>query len=168
MQKLNSFNKDEFIEMFQNVFEGSSWIAEQLYNLKPYKNFDDLKNKMIKIYKNSTDNQQMRILLNHPDLADKTKITTLTADSFKEQKNSKLDQCTEEEYNEFNQLNNKYKNKFGFPFILAVKNKSKNEILNIFRSRYLINKEFELKEAKKQVLEIASLRLNDIQNNFTE
>ena len=60
----------------------------------------------------------------HNLIANKTKISSLTIDSFKEQTNAGLDQCTEAEFNEFKKLNNNYK-KFGFPFILAVKDKSK-------------------------------------------
>ena len=81
--------------------------------------------------------------------------------TLKEQKNAGLDQCTEEEFNEFKKLNDAYK-KFGFPFILAVKGKSKIEILNNFRKRINSEPQVEFEEAIKQVKKIASLRLKSL------
>ena len=113
------------------------------------------------IFENSSKEKKLKILNDHPDLGDKAKISSLTADSLKEQKNAGLDQCTKEEFNEFKKLNDAYK-KFGFPFILAVKNKSKTEILNNFRKRINSEPQIEFEEAIQQVKKIASLRLKDL------
>ena len=115
------------------------------------------------IFETSTKEKKLKILNDHPDLGNKAKISSLTPDSLKEQKTSGLDNCTKNEYDEFNKLNQVYK-KFGFPFILAVKNKNKNEILNIFRKRVNSEKKEEFKEATIQVKKIASLRLKDLSN----
>jgi OHCU decarboxylase len=127
--------------------------------------FKNLSTKIIGIFENTTKDNQIKILQAHPDLANKTKIGSLTLDSINEQNSAGLDKCTPEEFVEFKNLNFKYKKKFGFPFIFAVKDKTKLEILTNFRKRisYDINIEFE--EAKKQVKEIASLRLNEINKN---
>ena len=82
---------------------------------------------------------------------------------MKEQTNAGLDQCTKEEFDEFNKLNHAYK-KFGFPFILAVKGKNKIEILNNFKKRINSEPNIEFNEAVKQVKKIASLRLEDLKN----
>ena len=94
-------------------------------------------------------------------MADKTKIGSLTTDSKIEQNNAGLDKCSRKEFNEFKNLNNKYKKKFGFPFILAVKGKDKVEILNEFKKRILNNKNDEFDEALTQVIKIANLRLKE-------
>ncbi len=94
--------------------------------------------------------KKIEILNAHPDLADKAKIGLLTPDSKKEQNSAGLDKCTEDEFNEFKKLNLIYK-KFGFPFILAVKGKNKNEILNNFRKRISSNPQIEFEEAIRQV-----------------
>ena len=107
--------------------------------------------------------KKLEILTAHPDLADKTKIALLTPDSKKEQNSAGLDQCTEDEFNEFKKLNDIYK-KFGFPFILAVKRKNKNEILKNFRKRISSEPEIEFNEAINQVKKIARLRLEDLNN----
>ena len=86
----------------------------------------------------------------------------LTLDSKSEQAGAKLNECSVEEFDEFKKLNLKKKKKFGFPFIIAVKGKNKNEILNNFRQRIQSDVESEFLEAKKQVKKIATFRLNEI------
>ncbi len=119
---------------------------------------------MLDIFHNTTRKQKLEILNSHPDLADKTKITSLTDDSKKEQQNAGLDSCTREEFDEFKKLNDLYKKKFNFPFILAVKGKNKNEILDNFKKRVSSNPETEFDEVIKQVKQIAILRLEEIKN----
>ena len=116
---------------------------------------------MMNIFEVSSKEKKLKILNDHPDLGNKAKISSLTQDSLKEQKNAGLDQCTKEEFNEFKKLNDAYQ-KFGFPFILAVKGKSKIEILNNFRRRVNSEPQIEFEEAIKQVKKIATLRLQDL------
>ena len=163
INKINKLSKSQFIKVFANIFENAQWIAEELYNQKPFDDFKELSSKILNIFGTSTKEKQLKILNAHPDLANKTKISLLTPDSLKEQTDAKLDQCTEEEFNEFKKLNNIYK-KFGFPFILAVKGKTKMEILNNFRKRISSDPEIEFNEAVKQVKQIASLRLKELNN----
>ena len=161
IKNINKLSQSEFVKVFANIFENASWIAKDVYNEKPFKDFADLSQKMLSIFSTSTKENQLKILKAHPDLADKTKIGSLTPDSKKEQSNAGLDQCSEEEFNEFKNLNNEYKKKFGFPFIYAVKGKEKKYILSNFRQRSSNNIDVEFIEAKKQVKTIASLRLNE-------
>ena len=162
INKINKLSQSEFIKVFANIFENSIWIAEELYKQKPFDNFEELSLKILDIFENASKKKQLIILNTHPNLADKTKISSLTLDSRREQTNVGLDQCTEEEFRQFKNLNDKYKKKFGFPFIFAVKNKSKNEILSNFRQRVSYDISVEFVEAKKQVKKIATLRLNEI------
>ena len=163
INKINKLSKSEFIKVFANIFENARWITEELYNQKPFDNFEELSSKILNIFETATTEKQLKILNAHPDLANKTKIGLLTPDSLKEQTGAGLDQCTEEEFNEFNKLNDAYK-KFGFPFILAVKGKAKTEILNNFKKRISSDPEKEFDEAVKQVKQIASLRLKELNN----
>ena len=156
---LNTINKNQFISLFGSVFEKSEWIAAETFKKKPFKNSQDLINKMIKIYESCSVDQIIIILNLHPKLAIEKKLTSF---SSKEQTGAKLDECSEEEFKEFNRLNFDYKKRFNFPFIVAVKGKNKNEILENFRSRINNNYEKEFQEAKKQVMKIALFRLNEI------
>ncbi len=164
INKINNLPRSAFIKIFANIFEKSKWIAERLHNKKPFKNFKDLCSKMLDIFEKTNKENQLIILRAHPDLADKIKICSFTSDSLEEQSNAKLDQCSEQEFKEFKDLNNKYKKKFGFPYIIAAQGKVRKEILNNFRKRILYNKNEEFIEAKTQVKKIASLRLKKIIN----
>jgi len=159
IDKFNKLSKTEFISIFGNIFEKTEWIAERCYESKPYNNLDELVSKMMKIFENIEKERHLEILNSHPDLAVEKK---LTKDSKNEQKNASLNQCTDEEFIEFKKLNEEYKKKFGFPFIVAVKGKNKEEILNSFRQRITNNINLEFEEAKKQVKKIASFRLGKI------
>ena len=163
INKINKLSQSEFIKVFANIFENARWIAEELYNQKPFKDFKDLSSKMLNIFENTTKEKKLKILNDHPDLGSKAKISELTPESLKEQTSAGLDQCTKEEFSEFKKLNNAYK-KFGFPFILAVRGKNKIEILNNFRQRVGSEPDVEFNEAIQQVKKIASLRLEDINN----
>ena len=162
INKINKLPKSEFIKVFGNIFESSSWISEELYKLKPFDGFEELSTKILDIFENATKESQIKILRAHPDLANKTKIGSLTTDSKNEQNSAGLDKCTPGEFDEFKNLNFEYKKKFGFPFVFAVKNKSKIEILGSFRKRISYDIDIEFREAKKQVKKIANLRLNEI------
>ena len=165
LDKINKLSINEFTEIFGNIFENAAWIAEKLYMQRPFNNFQDISKKIINIFELTNNENKIKILNSHPDLADKIKIGLLTKESNNEQNNAGLNQCSEEEFKEFKNLNTNYKSKFGFPFILAVKGKNKIEILNSFRKRMLSTKEEEYIEAIKQVKLIASLRLQELKYN---
>jgi len=159
IDKFNKLSKAEFISIFGNIFEKTEWIAERCYESKPYNNPDELVSKMMKIFENSEKEKHLEILNSHPDLVVEKR---LTENSKNEQKNASLNQCNDKEFLEFKNLNEEYKKKFGFPFIVAVKGKNKEEILNSFRQRITNNINLEFEEAKKQVKKIASFRLSEI------
>ena len=158
---INLLTKKEFLSIFGNIFEKSDWIANKVFNLKPFENSEDLVIKMMNIYENCTNEKIIEIFNLHPKLAIEKKLTSF---SSKEQIGAKLDTCSKEELEEFEYLNKNYEKKFGFPFIFAVKGKNKNEILNNFRQRILNNVESEFEEAKNQVKKIATFRFNEIIN----
>ena len=158
-KNINLLTKKEFLSIFGNIFEKSDWIADEVFSLKPFKDTNDLVIKMINIYENTTNDKIIKIFNLHPQLAIEKKLTSF---SSKEQTGAKLNNCTKEELEEFKSLNKNYQVKFGFPFIIAVKGKNKDEILNNFRQRIKNNFEIEFREAKTQVKKIASLRLEDI------
>ena len=161
IEKVNQLSENEFIGTFGNVFEKTNWIANKAFNSKPYKDFDEFRSKMIAIYENSSKEDCLKIFNAHPELAVEKK---LTEDSHKEQKGANLNRCNDDEFNEFKNLNHEYKKKFGFPFIIAVKGKNKNEILINFRKRIKNEIDLEFDEAKVQVKKIANFRLNEIIN----
>ena len=156
---LNTLTKSEFITIFGSIFEKSEWIANETFELKPFKNSKDLVDKMINIYDSCSVDKILKILNLHPKLAIEKKLSSF---SSKEQTGAELDKCSKEELVEFNKLNLDYEKKFKFPFIIAVKGKNKDQILENFRIRIKNSYEDEFQEAKKQVTKIALFRLNEI------
>ena len=159
IDNINDLNKSDFLSIFGNVFEKTESVAQEAFETKPFKDFDDIIIKMLTIYENYKQDKILEILNAHPELAVAKKMTS---ESISEQASVKLNDCSNEEYEEFKRLNSEYKKKFNFPFIIAVKGKNKNEILNNFRQRIQSDVESEFLEAKKQVKKIANFRLNEI------
>ena len=159
IDNINDLNKSDFLSIFGNVFEKTESVALEAFESKPFKNFEDIVLKMLNIYENYEKNKILEILNAHPELAIAKKMTS---ESISEQASAKLNQCSNDEYEEFERLNTDYKKKFGFPFIIAVKGKNKDEILNNFRQRIKNSSEIEFDEAKIQVKKIALIRLEEI------
>jgi 2-oxo-4-hydroxy-4-carboxy-5-ureidoimidazoline decarboxylase len=107
--------------------------------------------------------RQLSLIRGHPDLAGRAAIRgELTAASSAEQAGAGLDQCTPAEFQRFRELNHKYQKKFDFPFILAVKGKTRQEILAAFEQRLHNSRDAEFEEAFNQIARIAGLRLGDL------
>ena len=161
IDQINQLTKNDFIDIFGNVFEKSYWVASKTFDSKPYKSANELLSIMMKIYENISKEDCVKIFNAHPELAVEKK---LTKDSKREQDGASLNHCNNEEFNEFKNLNIEYRKKFGFPFIIAVKGKNKNEILDNFRKRINNEIDLEFEEAKNQVKKIATFRLKEIIN----
>jgi len=161
INNINDLEKSDFLSIFGNVFEKTESVALEVFELKPFTDFNDISLKMLNIYEGYGRDKILKILNLHPELAVAKK---LTSESKLEQASAKLNECSNDEYEEFKKLNFEYKKKFNFPFIIAVKGKDKNEILNNFRQRISNDVEIEFLEAKKQVKKIATFRLKEISN----
>ena len=108
IDKINKLTLGDFISIFGNVFEKTNWVAEKTFVLKPFNNFEELHSKMLDIFENSTKEKHLKIINSHPDLVVEK---ALTPDSKREQSSAQLDQCSEQEFEEFKKLNEKYKKK---------------------------------------------------------
>lgn len=159
-------DREEFISRFGGVFEKSSWIAEVAWGqgIEPQDiDLDTIYRAMVSTFRGAGAERQISVLRSHPDLAGRLALAgNLTPDSLAEQSSAGLDKCSEAELSEFKCLNNKYVEKFKFPFIIAVRGLNRQEILKIFRSRIDNSRESEFKEATKQAEKIAFLRLQEI------
>lgn len=163
MQFLNDptkMSKSTFVEQFGGVYEHSAWVAEKAYDDGLPESAEALVSCLRAIIEAAGEAPQLALLRAHPDLAGKlAKSGELTAESTSEQAGAGLDECTPEEFSEFTNLNDIYKTKFGFPYILAVKGRHRVEILENFRSRVGNSPAQEFREALDQVHQIARLRL---------
>ncbi|MGB0694872.1 MAG: allantoinase PuuE [Rhodospirillaceae bacterium] len=157
---------EAFVSRFGGVFEHSPWIAEGAHGLELGPAHDSavgLHNALCRVFRMAGAEQKRAVLRAHPDLAGKlAQAKRLTAESTAEQAGAGLDALTDAERTRFTELNEAYKAKFGFPFILAVKGLGKAQILAAFKRRIDHDPDTEFAEACKQVERIALLRLKDM------
>jgi len=160
---LSQMSIEQFVENYGGLYEHSPWIAESVWSdvqSMDSIDLDALSVRMRNVVDNATDAQKMALLRAHPELAGKAAIQgDLTAESTDEQSRARLDLCSEEEFETFHKLNSAYNEKFEFPFIMAVRNSTREEILKAFESRLHNPVEIEFDTALKQVHQIALLRL---------
>lgn len=158
--------KPLFMARFGGIFEHSPWVAEQAFEAGLGPETDTasgLHAAMVMAMRAGTEAQKHALILAHPDLAGKLALAKqLTVDSTKEQASAGLDRLTPDELAQFTSLNDAYKAKFGFPFILAVKGRSKEDVLRNFTTRISKNTTDEFATALAEIERIARLRLGDI------
>ena len=159
LQKVNQMNKEEFVNTFGWIFEHSPWVAEIAWDRLPFQSCKELFQAMITVVQNAKGPLQLALLRSHPDLGTKVKMSEV---SQKEQAGVGLDKLSKGEYEEFVSLNQIYVEKFGFPFIMAVKGQNKDSILSSMKERVDSDYEVECITAIKEVYKIARFRLNDI------
>lgn len=162
--KPSTMSRALFAELFGDIFEHSPWIAEGAHRAgltTAQDTAEGLHATMVQVLSGATREQKLALIRAHPDLAGRLKLTDLTDDSQREQASAGLDTLTKEERDRFLALNDAYRRKFGFPFIMAVKGRSKDEILAAFDTRLGHETDMEFDTAMAQIELIALLRLKD-------
>jgi 2-oxo-4-hydroxy-4-carboxy-5-ureidoimidazoline decarboxylase len=165
-----TLDRNEFVSRFGGVYEHTPWVAEKCFDQNGHSGLSkpsDLAGPFSHLIEASGPELQMLLLRAHPDLAGKLALGgTLTAESTSEQAGAGLDECTDSEFTEFTSLNATYREKFGFPYILAVKGRHRTEILENFRKRVHNDIAAEFREALNQVHQIAKLRLEALNADY--
>jgi OHCU decarboxylase len=163
VHKPGSLTHDEFVKIYAGIYEHSPWVAEGAYGQLKGDSVSDLHTAMKRVVDAALEERKLALIRAHPDLGVSTaEATALTASSTSEQKGAGLMQCSAEEFAEFRELNARYKERFGFPFIIAVKGLSRLDILEAFRERIENDKEQEYNMAIEQIHKIALLRLAEL------
>jgi len=133
---LNATTQTEFVEALGGVFEYSPWVAEEAWSARPFADVDALHEAMMRVVRDRNTEGKIALLRAHPELAGRVaRAGEMTRDSVAEQSSAGLDRMTEAEFARFDHLNTAYREKFGFPFIIAVRNHNKESILDGFTSR---------------------------------
>ncbi len=153
---LNQMSQPEFTEALGSIFEHTPEIAAQAWQERPFDDVTKLHQVMAVIVENMSESAQQKLICAHPDLGSKFKMAEA---SVQEQSTIGLDQLSREEYMRFQQLNDAYKQKFGFPFIIAVRNHTKDSIIASFEQRLANTIASERKQAIAEIIEIARWRL---------
>lgn len=157
----NSMRREEFVKLYGGIYEHSPWVAEETFDDGVDATSSD---RLAAIFADCVDSasheRKLTLICAHPDLAGRAAIAReLTDDSNEEQSRAGIDQCTPEEFARFQDLNERYKEKFEFPFVMAVRNSNRQAILSAFEARLQNDREAEFARAIQEIHKIARLRL---------
>jgi 2-oxo-4-hydroxy-4-carboxy-5-ureidoimidazoline decarboxylase len=158
MAELNALDREHFVHAIGWVFEHSPWVAERAWAMKPFRDLDALHAAMVEQVRSAGRNEQLDLLRAHPDLGTRARIGAASAG---EQAAAGLDRLLPAEFRRLKELNSAYREKFGFPFLLAVKGSTKYDILNALEKRLQALPDEEYENALRQVFRIARFRLED-------
>jgi OHCU decarboxylase len=164
-ERPSQMTRDSFVTRFGSIFEHSPWIAERAFDLElgpAHDGATGLHNALTRMFRSASAEERLKVLKAHPDLAGKLAAAKrLTPDSTAEQASAALDALTDEERATFQRLNEAYVAKHGFPFIIAVRDNTKAQVLQAFQTRLANDTATEFATACAQVERIAELRLKD-------
>jgi 2-oxo-4-hydroxy-4-carboxy-5-ureidoimidazoline decarboxylase len=158
LDTLQQSDDEQFVAELGGIYEHSPWVAERVCSDRPFDSVEALRTAMQAAVDSASREQQLELLRAHPDLGDQTGITDA---SEEEQAAAGLDQLSPEMYEAFQQLNDRYREKFGFPFIMAVKNESPDAIKEAMEQRVDHSESEEFQTALEEVHTIARFRLED-------
>jgi len=161
--RLNALPADEFVETLSTIYEHSSWVAAAVLAQRPYASVDGLAAALAQAVADSGTDAQLLLIRAHPELGARLRVReTLTAASSAEQQGAGLDQCSADEYARLQGLNTAYQERFGFPFILAVRGHDRQSIIAAMAERLKNDEPAERTEALLQIDRIARFRLADL------
>lgn len=159
LDAINQMDRETFVRALGGIFEHSPWVAEGSWEARPFGSAAALHEAMTQVVRSSPEETILALLRAHPDLGTRLAVTDYSAS---EQSGAGLDRLTPEEYEHISALNKRYVEKFGFPFILAVKGKNKEEIVAAMEARVLNGEREEREEALVQIGRITRFRLEDL------
>jgi 2-oxo-4-hydroxy-4-carboxy-5-ureidoimidazoline decarboxylase len=158
IEELNSLERAQFVAAIGWVFEHSPWVAQGAWDARPFANVETLHQAMVGQVERSLPEEQLALLRAHPNLGTRARVSEA---SSAEQAGAGLDQLTQAEFERLRELNETYRDKFGFPFLFAVKGSTKHDILDALERRVQSSQEEEYRVALDQVYRIARFRLED-------
>ncbi|CBJ42570.1 conserved protein of unknown function, transthyretin domain [Ralstonia solanacearum CFBP2957] len=163
LAQLNAMDAAQFVQALGGIYEHSPWVAVQAAGQRPFASADALAAAMRHAVDNAGEGAQLELVRAHPELAGKAAVRgELTAESTREQAGAGLDQCSPKEFARLQALNARYHDKFGFPFILAVRGYDRHGIIDAFARRVEHDRDTELRASLAQIHRIASFRLHDL------
>jgi 2-oxo-4-hydroxy-4-carboxy-5-ureidoimidazoline decarboxylase len=163
LPQLNGMDMASFVQELGAIFEHSPWVAERVLNQRPFASMQSLHTAMVAAIEAEGSEAQLKLIRAHPELAGQAAVRgELTEESSREQSGAGLDRCTPEEFAELQSLNTRYNEKFGFPFIVAVRGHTRHSIMALMAQRLGHNLNEELHECLQQIYKIGEFRLTDL------
>ena len=158
IDELNACDRTRFVEALGWIFEDSPWVAERAWAHKPFSGVEALHAAMVAEVEDAARHEQLQLLRAHPDLGTRARVSEA---STGEQAGAGLDRLAPNEYERLERLNAAYREKFGFPFLFAVKGSTTLHVLDALERRLARAPHEEFVEALRQVYRIARFRLDD-------
>lgn len=160
LNELSSLPQAEFTRTLAGVFEHSPWIPERAWAARPFDSVDALHRTLVEVMRDADPAEQLALIAAHPELAGREAAAgTLTDASTNEQRGAGLDQCSPEELARLRRLNAAYRERFGFPFVIAVKGRSRHQIMDVIDERLRHDRDTEFATCLDQIAQIARFRL---------
>jgi 2-oxo-4-hydroxy-4-carboxy-5-ureidoimidazoline decarboxylase len=161
LDDLNGADRAQFVAALGGIYEHSPWVAEAALSGRPFPSLAALHENMVAAVKAADEARKLALLNAHPDLAGKAaRAGAMTADSSAEQESVGLDRLSDAEFDNFQRLNDTYRKKFGFPFIICVRRHSKDSVFRQYESRLVNDAATERDAALAEISRIAALRLD--------
>jgi len=159
---LSALDRASFTKALDGIWEHSPWVAERSWEARPFAEVASLHHAMVSVVSAASDAEKLALIRAHPELAGRAAIRgELTEESRQEQGGVGLDRCSPEEFTRLTDLNHTYNEKFGHPFIIAVRGHTRTSIIEAFASRLNNTPDTERAECLAQIAKIALLRLQD-------
>ncbi len=158
LRELNDMSTENFVYELGSIYEQTPWIAKKAADDRPYVSVEELYQRMVEIVRDSTKDEKLELIRSHPNLGENIEMSH---SSVAEQQGAGLKNLTSDEYKKFQTLNFHYMKKFKFPFIVAVKGKSKDEIFDLMCDRIANTPFSEFDNALLEINQIARFRLEE-------
>lgn len=158
---LSALPREAFTACLGEIFEHSPWIAERTWTARPFDDVDALHAAMVAVVEGASEAEQLALIRAHPELAGKEAATgTLTEASTGEQRSAGLDRCSAEELHRLHGLNSRYRERFGFPFVIAVKGLTRYQIMDAIEARLNNDRATEVRACLHEIARITRFRLD--------
>ena len=149
---INEMDRDAFVAAVGPTFENAHWIAQAAWSRRPFASIDALHAAMLDVVREAPEERRLAFLCGHPELAGReAQAGTMTVESVGEQRSAGLDALSRDEMSEMQQLNRTYRERHGFPFIIAVRRNTKQQIFEALRSRAAASTDAERRGALEQI-----------------
>ncbi len=161
LPELSALSQADFSQELGAIFEHSPWIPERAWTARPFADVDALHHAMVRVVQQADPAEQLALIAAHPELAGKEAAAgTLTDASTGEQRGAGLDQCSADELRRLRSLNASYRERFGFPFVIAVKGRNRYQIMDAIEERLHNDQATEFATCLDQISQIARFRLD--------
>ncbi len=162
LHRINALDQTEFTALLGGIYEHSPWVASRSWPQRPFESFAHLQATLAQVLDQASADERMAVIRAHPELSGRAALRgDLTANSREEQAGAGLDQCTPEEFAQLQEGNRAYAEKFGFPFIIAVRGLGRRDIIESLQRRRASSREEEIAAALEQIHRIAAFRLSE-------